>query len=1019
MAPVQNTFTIVPNAPTSLNFNGNFDGIGGDAGGDAAARPIQPPMTTKQVKKAYRAKNKGPKLSKAEQRRQELFEQDRIRRELEKERNQARARAARDKKKEREEKERAEKRKKGLPLVDVRPSQDTIARFVRPVETKSKTRKSEEQQPDDSDAGRRPSATLSPSPSLPPSPSDLSNVRDAGRVEGDSKGESHCPTLSDGDNDDDGDTLPPSKKRRTGTPTPCPTYVEPARRSPEVEQPAQSAEPAKSAAAIDIKSTTDVATAELNHPDDDDDAAGLPEPKPIDIDIDDVLADELVCQQLLSESFATNSSPTKSSPAKNSQTKDPGAISLPGGGPTTGEPREYELPPLRSPTLPNVSRALYQTSGREPATDMHQETVAGDSLSQPRSSEPTPASGKSKGPAKGAAPCAAGNVRNTASGKINTRDNISPVGRPPIPTKKPNTPHPPTTNPPKHVTRKPFAPVSAPHLNARSHNSISMGPPPRPPKFKTPTPVTSGATSRPKFLRKGTQGNQHSKPDSSSMSLGQDASALPSSTQVFVHSHLDDFFPSPSQEVRELYEDPIIPFEAKHSHSMARIHDTKPLASSSAQRMPPNRTSALPTATVRHSRVDSNGRSSKLAEHNNARDLQAQGSVGYPPCESYQVQKYSAPDIPFFSSQDFILSQDWMDWKGDANPTTDTSNHSESATPKADLSQPLAKEGGSTTFSHSSKKACADVQDQKPSSRPDVLSQPSGSRKRQTSQEAQITANRQSDSNFKPWNSARNTTTQVGAKRVASALPVSRPATAVGTIGHSRKSQEGLSTTKVALGIQCSAPPRPSPKPFFASSNPNRDFQSKYLIERNRSAVWEGSTARRKVQEDMDQFNREEEEAAEKLFMEYDMIQQPSEVGPVGADMSGSVPHPETTVTVHQLSGRPSASRQPQSKPLSRTSQTVNRLPNTERDVRAPPLPKTQAKNHDTSTRAGPQRRPSSRPSTSYQDMLALLEKSQKQSQERDGVGRQQDTSFAPSPVASQETDYGDAEVEDSFRELL
>lgn len=89
-------------------------------------------MTTKQVKKAYQKANKGPRLSKAEQRRQELFEQDRIRKEFEKEKNQARARAARDKKREREERERVEKKKKGLPLVDVRPSQDTIARFVRP-----------------------------------------------------------------------------------------------------------------------------------------------------------------------------------------------------------------------------------------------------------------------------------------------------------------------------------------------------------------------------------------------------------------------------------------------------------------------------------------------------------------------------------------------------------------------------------------------------------------------------------------------------------------------------------------------------------------------------------------------------------------------------------------------------------------------------------------------------------------------------------------------------------------------
>ncbi|RWA10211.1 hypothetical protein EKO27_g4902 [Xylaria grammica] len=125
MPPIQNTFSIIPDLPSAINANryGNGDGTG--------ARPSRPPMTTKQVKKAYQKANKGPKLSKAERRRQELFEQDRIRKEFEKEKNQARARAAREKKKEKEERERAEKKKKGLPLVDVRASQDTIARFVR------------------------------------------------------------------------------------------------------------------------------------------------------------------------------------------------------------------------------------------------------------------------------------------------------------------------------------------------------------------------------------------------------------------------------------------------------------------------------------------------------------------------------------------------------------------------------------------------------------------------------------------------------------------------------------------------------------------------------------------------------------------------------------------------------------------------------------------------------------------------------------------------------------------------
>lgn len=87
-------------------------------------------MTTKQAKKLHRQANKGPKISKAEQRRIELMEQDRIRKEFEKEKQQARARTARERKKAKEEKEKEERRRKGLPMVDVHPSQDVISRFI-------------------------------------------------------------------------------------------------------------------------------------------------------------------------------------------------------------------------------------------------------------------------------------------------------------------------------------------------------------------------------------------------------------------------------------------------------------------------------------------------------------------------------------------------------------------------------------------------------------------------------------------------------------------------------------------------------------------------------------------------------------------------------------------------------------------------------------------------------------------------------------------------------------------------
>ena len=96
------------------------------------------PMTSKQAKKAYLDRTRGPKLSKEERRRLELAELARIKREeqefkkqREKERAANKARILRDKKKEKEEQEKLEKRKQGLPLVNVHPSQDTITRFFR------------------------------------------------------------------------------------------------------------------------------------------------------------------------------------------------------------------------------------------------------------------------------------------------------------------------------------------------------------------------------------------------------------------------------------------------------------------------------------------------------------------------------------------------------------------------------------------------------------------------------------------------------------------------------------------------------------------------------------------------------------------------------------------------------------------------------------------------------------------------------------------------------------------------
>ncbi|KAH6612260.1 hypothetical protein B0J18DRAFT_414365 [Chaetomium sp. MPI-SDFR-AT-0129] len=131
MAPGQhqNTFTVVPNP---LGMQGLMSRPAGAGLAAAATAPhSRPPMTSKQVQKAYRERTRGPKLTKAEQRRIELEEQARIRKELERDKQLNRARVLRERKKEKEAKVLEERKKRGLPLVKVSASQDTIARFVR------------------------------------------------------------------------------------------------------------------------------------------------------------------------------------------------------------------------------------------------------------------------------------------------------------------------------------------------------------------------------------------------------------------------------------------------------------------------------------------------------------------------------------------------------------------------------------------------------------------------------------------------------------------------------------------------------------------------------------------------------------------------------------------------------------------------------------------------------------------------------------------------------------------------
>ncbi|KAF9878077.1 hypothetical protein CkaCkLH20_04653 [Colletotrichum karsti] len=132
MATHQNTFSVISNG-----------------GGSRDGAPGKPPMTSKQAQNLYKQANKVPRRTKAEQRKWEKERQEELKKELERERAAVKAKQARERKKAKEEEARENRRRQGQPLVDCRPSQDTIARFVRGNGTNRKRDSSGESIPEE------------------------------------------------------------------------------------------------------------------------------------------------------------------------------------------------------------------------------------------------------------------------------------------------------------------------------------------------------------------------------------------------------------------------------------------------------------------------------------------------------------------------------------------------------------------------------------------------------------------------------------------------------------------------------------------------------------------------------------------------------------------------------------------------------------------------------------------------------------------------------------------------------
>ncbi|KAJ2982918.1 hypothetical protein NUW58_g6338 [Xylaria curta] len=577
MTLVQNTFSLVPDVSiANSNRHGKAD--------DTYAHLTRPPMTTKQVKKAYRTSNKAPKLSKAQQRRLELFEQDRIRKGFEKEKNQARARAVRDKKREREERERAIKKKKGLPLVDVRPSQDTIARFVRvkpknhPPDGASPLRNSEEEcwdhnqihRFDNSEKNLRPPENIS---DLAPTdnshgPSDRSSILDY--------------------------AIPPNKKRRVDDQIFFPVVDEVASPSPYpslmgsiTSNYAQRA-PSPIAEQDRLNVHDSFSTVDLSEEDPPDDT--LSEAKCVYCSSNALQEKVFWPQQCRG---ASSEFPVPESP-------------------------EYHLPSANNPSI----MLLCVECAARPTQPLP--------LPQPNP-PPKPVIEIEKTPHSNAILEQSKQSLTSHSSAILTPSRMqeSELNAPSSP-------------PPRHP-QSPAA-ISSASAKSKLDEQVPASHPKRP-RFLNPSlPPADTPARRPRH-------SQVAKPNTQE-------NELPSSTQLFIHSHLDDLLPSPSQEAREIFEEPQLEQTGSSGEAefMGTPHNRCSETSLYTTGIPtmPRNCSMAPTPSIdfRGSR-----HSQKIVDYSEPPKAAAR-----PPVQLINQNAPSAFEIPFFSTQDLLLSsQDLKD----------------------------------------------------------------------------------------------------------------------------------------------------------------------------------------------------------------------------------------------------------------------------------------------------------------------------------------------------------------------
>ncbi|KAI2468987.1 hypothetical protein F4781DRAFT_395970 [Annulohypoxylon bovei var. microspora] len=893
MAPGQNTFSIIPNAPGAIN--GDLD--------TPQSRPNKRPMTSKQAKKAYQKANQGPKLSKAERRRQELFEQDRIRKEFEKEKNQARAKAARDRKKEKEEKERAAKKKKGLPLVDVHPSQDTIAWFVRGNGKKKQSN----------------------------SAVSLSTVN---KDDGDGDGRISSS--------DENEPEPSPKRQKTESPAPVPMDVDPVvDADPEYS-------PSPTGVGGDSMSTAQgLDTGEVPPPPEvNGSVERCPTPDHLHIDVDEPETIESLPDELFNELIdATDSS------SKNEETAPNTDLPL---------PRDQKTPNSQPSSRPS-DNCLRSPS---PTRELLQEKKAEDSASLPSTQRP---------------------LQPLSTTEVNSRTNYTP--KEPTPDRgKPITPiNAPWIKSPTQVPKK--VQPSVPTSRSFQHPKTPMGPPPIPPKFKSRSHVPSRGPNTPPFLVKQAHTpNSHSvsnpipKPHEGYVHQSLREEHLPTSTQLFMLGHLDDFFPSPSQEVRELFDEPKL--------SIGMNSNTPKIKATYLTRSPPSRN--LPTKSI--SNISNLNRLAPVAKCSNPKPSAIQNGIfsthtsDYPSISAVNTQSSGnsdAFDMPFFSTQDFVLSSQDMKDLGDETMTPLGFKHVENSLQSSSTPGSPTPCVHNITQSHISAWSTTAVT-LPPPKRAKGLERVA--RTVSTSDDYQPTYPRPPDGTVGCLKSSTlvrknvsslNPRIEKGVKPLAEAKSGNLPTI---SRGHPNKTPNTLQMKNDAEKL------RNSPKPFFASSG--REAHYKYVIERSKTTLWEGASTRQKAQEELEHFQRSEDERSNKLLAV--RMTEDKDIHAADTAISNSESGPrDSTPRPHNPPKGPS---QPRS--INQLSGVVERSSQGQ-------------KTDEPNEKRQRQRQNQSR--SSYEEMLEMLKRKEKDNQKQE----QQ-----PVP-ASQETDYGDAGLDDVLCEML